>query len=63
MSRRKLPSYQHEQVRIYKRGTPVGQLIETVLKPGETNDAKQRLSLQIEFVVFNLQGCCLGWRY
>lgn len=35
-----LPSYQHELVRIYKRGTPVGQLIETVLKPGETNDER-----------------------
>lgn len=33
-----LPSYQHEQVRIYKRGTPVGQLIEMVLSPGELND-------------------------
>lgn len=29
-----LPSYQHEQVRLYKRGTSVGQLIETVLSPG-----------------------------
>ncbi|GMV31881.1 MAG: hypothetical protein AMXMBFR59_40060 [Rhodanobacteraceae bacterium] len=33
-----LPSYQHEQVRLYKRGTPIGQLIETVLLPGEQND-------------------------
>ena len=33
-----LPNYQHEQVRLYKRGTPVGQLIESVLKPGEQND-------------------------
>lgn len=33
-----LPSYQHEQVRLYKRGTPVGQLIDTVLAPGEQND-------------------------
>lgn len=33
-----LPSYQHEQVRLYKRGTPVGQLVESVLTPGEQND-------------------------
>lgn len=33
-----LPNYQHEQVRLYKRGTPVGQFIETVLTPGEQND-------------------------
>lgn len=33
-----LPSYQHEQVRLYKRGTPVGQMIESVLTPGEQND-------------------------
>ncbi|QBB72148.1 hypothetical protein ELE36_18240 [Pseudolysobacter antarcticus] len=33
-----LPNYQHEQVRIYKRGTPVGQLVESVLTPGEQND-------------------------
>lgn len=33
-----LPNYQHEQVRLYKRGTPVGQLIESVLSPGEQND-------------------------
>src|SRR5438477_12918899 len=35
-----LPTYQHEQVRLYKRGTPVGELIETVLSPGELNDKK-----------------------
>jgi hypothetical protein len=35
-----LPSYQHQQVRLYKRGTPVGELIETVLAPGEQNDRK-----------------------
>ena len=33
-----LPNYQHEQVRLYKRGTPVGQLIDSVLTPGEQND-------------------------
>ena len=35
-----LPSSQHEQVRLYKRGTKVGELIETVLNPGEQNDSK-----------------------
>jgi len=35
-----LPSYQHEQVRLYKRGTPVGDIIEMVLTPGQQNDAK-----------------------
>lgn len=35
-----LPTYQHEPVRLYKRGTPVGDLIETVLAPGEQNDKK-----------------------
>lgn len=33
-----LPNFQHEQVRLYKRGTPVGLLIESVLSPGEQND-------------------------
>ncbi|WP_395793836.1 hypothetical protein [Aquimonas sp.] len=33
-----LPTYQHEPVRLFKRGTPVGQLIESVLDPGEQND-------------------------
>jgi len=35
-----LPSYQHESVRLYKRGTPIGELIEIVLQPGESNDRK-----------------------
>jgi len=35
-----LPSYQHEPVRLYKRGTPVGDIIEMVLTPGQQNDAK-----------------------
>ncbi len=35
-----LPPFQHEQVRLYKRGTPVGELIETVLAPGEQSDKK-----------------------
>lgn len=33
-----LPSYQHELVRLYKRGTPIGQIIEIVLSPGEQHD-------------------------
>ncbi len=39
---KELPSYQHESVRLYKRGTPIGDLIETVLTPGEQNDRKLR---------------------
>jgi len=35
-----LPTYQHELVRLYKKGTPVGDLIETVLTPGGQNDAR-----------------------
>jgi hypothetical protein len=35
-----LPSYQHEGVRLYKRGTDTGDVIETVLSPGEQNDRK-----------------------
>lgn len=35
-----LPSYQNEQVRVYKNGTPVGDLINTVLTPGEQSDSK-----------------------
>lgn len=41
-----LPSYQHEAVRLYKRGTPVGDLIEMVMTPGESND--QKLKEQFE---------------
>lgn len=37
---RDLPSYQNELVRVYKNGTPVGDLIATVLTPGEENDSK-----------------------
>ena len=33
-----LPLYQHEQVRLYKKGTDVGDLIDTVLIPGPQND-------------------------
>jgi hypothetical protein len=35
-----LPTYQYQQVRIYKKGTPVGEIIDTVLVPGEQNDVK-----------------------
>lgn len=35
-----LPLYQDDLVRLYKRGTPVGDLIEAVLAPGEQNDKK-----------------------
>lgn len=35
-----LPTYQHELVRLYKRGTPVGDLISIVLTPGEQNDGR-----------------------
>lgn len=35
-----LPSYQHEQVRLYKHGTAIGDLIDTVLITGEQNDKK-----------------------
>lgn len=35
-----LPANQQDQVRLYKRGTPVGELIECALNPGEENDRK-----------------------
>lgn len=35
-----LPTYQDESVRLYKRGTPIGEVIETVLNPGKANDTK-----------------------
>jgi hypothetical protein len=35
-----LPFYQYEQVRLYKHGTTVGDLINTVLGTGEQNDKK-----------------------
>lgn len=37
---KELPPNQHELARLYKRGTPVGELIEMVLSPGEQNDSK-----------------------
>lgn len=33
-----LPGYQNEFVRLYKKGTPVGDLIRSVLNPGEQQD-------------------------
>ena len=41
-----LPPYQHELVRLFKNGTPVGDLIATVLTPGEQAD--RRLSEQFD---------------
>lgn len=35
-----LPSYSNMQGRVYKKGTPVGELIDTVLTTGEQNDSK-----------------------
>ncbi len=35
-----LPAFQHELVRLYKNGTPVGELVTTVLTPGEQGDSK-----------------------
>lgn len=34
-----LPINQHEQVRLYKRGTPAGEFIEVMLTPGPQNDS------------------------
>lgn len=33
-----LPRYQHDLVRLYKRGTPVGNLIDLILEPSEEGD-------------------------
>lgn len=40
-----LPSSQHEQVRLYKKGTPIGILIDQILVPGEKNDELLRQSV------------------
>ena len=37
-----LPTYQHDLVRLYKKGTPIGELIEMVLHPGAQYDTKLR---------------------
>ena len=39
-----LPNYQHELVRVYKRGTSLGDVIERILTPGESNDITLRES-------------------
>lgn len=43
---REIPTNQHDSIRLYKRGTPAGDLIEQVLSPGESNDrlVRDRLS-------------------
>jgi hypothetical protein len=33
-----LPTYQHEQVRLYKKGTRVGDTIDMILSPGQKKD-------------------------
>lgn len=45
-----IPTYQHELVRIYKRGTSIGDIIERILTPGEQNDIAIRESLSEEKV-------------
>lgn len=42
---KELPTYQHESVRLYKRGTVMGDFLETVLTPGEPHDRKIREQL------------------
>ena len=37
-----LPCNQNDLVRLYKKGTPIGNLRDTVLKPGERNDGELR---------------------
>ena len=37
---KELPGYQDELVRVFKNGTPIGDLIGTVLTPGQQNDTK-----------------------
>lgn len=47
---RDLPSYQDEVVRLYKRGTPIGDFLEIVITPGEQHDRRIRDQLsQAEF--------------
>lgn len=42
---KELPKSQNELVRLYKRGTPAGDLIEMVVYPNEINDFKLRTQL------------------
>lgn len=39
---KELPSYQHEDVRVYSINSPAGELIDAVLNPGLSNDEKVR---------------------
>jgi hypothetical protein len=45
---KELPKNQHEQVRLYSRGTAIGDFIDTVLSPGGQNDIKLKESLSEE---------------
>ncbi len=45
---KELPRYQGEQVRLYSRGTAIGEFIESVLSPGVQNDSKLRESFNSE---------------
>jgi len=37
-----LPSYQEQEVRLYRRGTPIADLVEAVLSPSEFGDDRLR---------------------
>lgn len=45
----KLPTSQNQQIRLYKRGTQVGELLQLVLTPGEQKDMElvERFSGQV----------------
>lgn len=43
-----LPSSQHDMARIYRLGTPVGDLIQAVLTPGEGHDETIRKAVSAE---------------
>jgi len=45
---REIPSSQDEYVRLYKRGTPIGELIDIVMTPGTNNDQKLKEQLNID---------------
>ncbi|POR73592.1 hypothetical protein BKM30_26335 [Pseudomonas syringae pv. syringae] len=45
-----LPNYQNESVRLYKRGSPLGDLIEMVITPSESNDIKLKEQFKEESV-------------
>ena len=50
---RDLPSNQNDSVRLYKRGTPAGDLIEVVIQPGESNDRKIRDQLNTDQIDYS----------